>query len=48
MDGLGRLIVTDKDNHRMQIFTVEGNITNNGMKKLFIILLCRRVYVEVW
>lgn len=48
VDGLGRLIVTDKDNHRMQIFTVEGNITNNGMKKLFIILLCRRVYVEVW
>ena len=27
VDGLGRLIVTDKDNHRMQIFTVEGNIT---------------------
>ena len=48
MDGLGRLIVTDKDNHRMQIFTIEGNRTNIGMKKLFISLLCRRVYVEVW
>ena len=24
VDGLGRLIVTDKDNHRMQIFTIEG------------------------
>ena len=24
VDGLGRLIVTDKDNHRMQIFTTEG------------------------
>ena len=24
VDGLGRLVVTDKDNHRMQIFTLDG------------------------
>ena len=24
MDSMNRLVVTDKDNHRMQIFTMEG------------------------
>ena len=24
LDSLGRLIVTDKDNHRMQVFTMDG------------------------
>ena len=26
VDSVGRIIVTDKDNHRMQIFTLEGEL----------------------
>jgi tripartite motif-containing protein 71 len=28
VDGMGRLVVTDKDNHRMQIFTLDGLLLN--------------------